>query len=92
MAVSVIPPGEIYKVRGFRGAWHLVARGFYQAVWNWLSPNGSRAAPDDNAVAEWLFALDVRGLQCFGDTLKIILLKCSLNCGSKRYPLCCGSG
>ncbi|QCE11563.1 hypothetical protein DEO72_LG10g2796 [Vigna unguiculata] len=40
-------------------------------------------ALDDNTEAEFLFALDVRGLQGFSDTLKIDLLECSLSCGSE---------
>jgi len=61
--------------------WSLATKGLCQAVWNWISLGGSEAATDDNAKQEDV-CLDVRGLQCFGDTLKIVLLECSLSCGS----------
>ena len=35
-----------------------------------------------NAESGFVTCLLLRGLQVFGDTLKIILLECSLNCGS----------
>ncbi|QCE10966.1 hypothetical protein DEO72_LG10g2199 [Vigna unguiculata] len=38
------------------------------------APSGSRAAQGDDAEAKALFAMDVCGLQYFGDTLKIGLL------------------
>jgi len=59
---------------GIRGAWHLAARVSRQAVWKQGSPSGSRAAPSDNAEAKALFVMDVRDLQCLGDTLNMGLL------------------
>jgi len=63
-----------------------------QAVWNAVSLGGSRVVSNDNTEAEWLFPLGVFGLHCFGDTLKIDLLECSLSYGSEWYPLNYGSG
>jgi len=58
-----------------------VAEEFCQAVWNAISLGGSRVVLGDNAGVAYLLALDVRGLQSFGDTLKRDLLECSLSCG-----------
>ena len=83
------PGGKGCPVRRYRrgsvlkDTWRLVAERFRQAIWNVISPGGLGVVPSDNAIAEWLFALDVHGLQCFGDTLKIDLLECSLSCGSE---------
>ena len=63
-----------------------------QAVWKEILPGDSRAAPSDNVEARLFYALNVHGLQCFGDTLKIDLLECSLSCGLERYPMSSGLG
>ena len=62
------------KVRGIRGTWRLKACVPRQAVSKRIFPGGSRAVQDDNAEACDLGALDVHGLQGFGDTLKAGLL------------------
>ncbi|QCE06337.1 hypothetical protein DEO72_LG9g1349 [Vigna unguiculata] len=87
--MEFVPPSDNVRIKG---AWRLAVRDVCQAVWNWISPGGFGAEPSDNARVEYLFALDVCGLQCFGDTLKIDLLECFLSCGLEWYPLSCGSG
>ena len=77
--------GYVYDV------WRLAVYGVRQAIWNKILPNDSRAVSDDKTKDEWLFALDVCGLQCFGDILKIYVLECSLSCCSEPYPLSYGS-
>ena len=71
LAAEFTPPGDRCKNRGFRGEWRLTACVFRLAIWNAISPGGSRATPSDNAGSTYLFAWDVRGLQGFGDTLKV---------------------
>ena len=51
---------------------------------NTISSGGSRTALGDITGLADLFVLDVHGLQGFGDTLKVGLLECSFNCGSKH--------
>jgi len=74
LAVKVVPPSNTYRRSMYIDAWRLAARVPCQAVWKRVSPSGSGAALGDNAEAEALFALDVRDLQGFGDTLNIGLL------------------
>jgi len=67
LVMRLVPPNNNHKDNG---AWHLAARGFHQAVYNWISPSGSRATPGNTVEAELLYALNLCGLQGFGWYLK----------------------
>ncbi|QCE00509.1 hypothetical protein DEO72_LG7g1799 [Vigna unguiculata] len=50
--IGVASSGDVCKVKGFKGAWCLAARGVRQAVWKRVSPGSSEAAPGDNVELE----------------------------------------
>jgi len=72
--MECISSGDTCNGRGSKGAWRLVVRRPRQAVWKQVLPDDSRAMLSDDVEVEALFALDVRGLQGFGETLKVDLL------------------
>jgi len=92
LMVSVVPPSDVCNVSGFLGAWHLVVRVPHQAVWkSFCLPAQEQRQAIMQRPNLCSLALDVRGLQDFGDILKVGLLV-FLELWLRTYTLSCGSG